>query len=71
MEKFKLKAAIIAKGFKISDVAKALEIDRSTLSRKMKDPDNFTSKEIKTITDFLGLSNKEMNDIFFSDYCCV
>lgn len=49
-----------------NDLAKALDIDRATFSRKLRTK-GFTVDELTMIRDALQISRKEMFDIFFAD----
>lgn len=59
----KLKDAIEANGKTITEVADNLEIDRSTLYRKMKNG-NFLIEEVNKMVDFIPLTNTQAIDIF-------
>lgn len=65
----KLKGKIIEKGFSIEKVAQAINIDVSTLYRKLKnDGEKFTIKEADQIVNFLLLDSTEATSIFFSQF---
>lgn len=68
MDSNKLKGLIIANGLKIQDVAKILNINKSTFSNKMYERNNqqFTQKEMMKIKERFNLSSEEFIDIFFS-----
>lgn len=64
----KLKGKIVENEMNVSDIAKLLEIDRSTLYRKLKgDGDKLTVKEANQIVNVLHLSKEEAMAIFFKD----
>lgn len=61
-----LKEKIINKGTNISKVAEAANMDKSTFYRKMSsNGETFTVKEAYNIAQYLELSVKEINAIFF------
>ncbi len=62
----KLRAKIIEKSFKMYEVANHLNISTTTLYRKMCGNSDFTRSEIQLIKEFLNLSVKDCNDIFFA-----
>lgn len=64
----KLKGKIVEKGFTIEEVAKAINVDASTLYRKFQDGGKFTIKEADQIANFLSLDCSEATSIFFSQY---
>ncbi|MDD6794196.1 MAG: helix-turn-helix domain-containing protein [Clostridiaceae bacterium] len=62
----KLKGKIVESGLTISDVAKKLNIDRSTFYRKMnEDGTTFTIKEVNIMILELNLSFDDVQNIFF------
>lgn len=60
----KFKAAIVLAGKRTSDVANMLDIDESTLHRKVANNGNFTRSEIEKMVEYLAI--KEPNEIFFA-----
>lgn len=60
----KLKALMILKGVKMSDLASKLGISRSALYRKIKGTSEFTQSEISNIIYLLDISNPI--EIFFN-----
>lgn len=62
--KRKFKAVLVEKGLTLSDVAKHLKINESTLYRKVNENTEFTRKEIQEICDLLKLDSP--TDIFFA-----
>ncbi len=63
----KLKGKIRERGTTQEALAKALEIDRSTFYRKMRQGGNFTIKEVNLIVLALHLNKNEAISIFFAD----
>ena len=65
----KLLELIKEKGYKISDVANALGIDKSSLYRKINGDVQcgLSIKEANAIKNFLNLSENEANAIFFAN----
>lgn len=65
----KLKGKIIEKGLSIEKVAQAINIDTSTLYRKLRnDGEKITIKEADQIVNFLLLDSAEATSIFFSQF---
>ncbi len=62
-----LKAKIIEKGSSIKELSEMLGIAVGTFYRKISSnyTCEFTLKEIKTLSNALALTNKELNSIFF------
>lgn len=63
-DKNRFRAQIALRGKTFKDVAKALEIDESTLYRKVNSDGNFTRREINTLIDFLSIEDPKA--IFFA-----
>lgn len=63
--KNKLKAQMALLGMSSKDLAKHLNIDESTLYRKMQKDGNFTRKEINQMIKVLDIDNPK--EIFFAD----
>lgn len=61
------KAALVARGVSQSDLAKHLQLDQSTIYRKIQANGNFSREEINSIIDYLGLSSAEYKEIFFAE----
>ena len=61
----KLKGKIIEKGLSVKIVAERMGLDITTLRRKLKDLKRFKIGEAMMIAQILGLSKKELSDIFF------
>ena len=62
----KLKGKIVEKGINVSDLAKALGINKSTLYRKLKNNgENISIREAVGMINELDLSAEEANEIFF------
>lgn len=64
MNVMKLKGKIREKGFTQEKLAKRINIDKSTLSRRLSDGETFTIGEANKITCALGLSEAEAVEIF-------
>lgn len=64
----KLKAKLVERGLNVSKLADMMEVDRSTLYRKMKNNgETFTVKEVNTLVKLLDLTPSEAVEIFFGD----
>jgi len=63
----KFKGAVVAAGKTTSDVADALNINLTTLYRKLQRDGDFSREEIQKVKEFLNLSSEEANEIFFAD----
>lgn len=63
--KGKLIGKIVEKGMSVRDVAEQMDMDITTLRRKLKDLNQFKRGEIKEISLILGLTQYEILDIFF------
>lgn len=62
----KLKGILKEKNITQEEVAKNLHIDRTTFRRKLRrEGMTFTVEEVQKITNFLGLTEQEVLDIFF------
>jgi len=65
----KLKGKIVEKGTNISELAKIIGMNKSTLYRKLKnDGEEISIKEASIIIKVLNLSLEEVNAIFFSNF---
>ena len=65
----KLRGKIIENGLSVKDLADNLEMDRSTLYRKMNsEGDTMTIRDAEKISKILKLSLEEVNSIFFSNF---
>jgi len=60
----KLKAKIIEQGMNVEKLAELVEVDRSSMYRKLNNFEKITIGEAKKIKAALGLSDEEANDIF-------
>ncbi len=58
-------AQLALKGVTLKELAKNLEIDESTLYRKINDDGRFTRKEMNNMIDFLEI--EDPNNIFFAN----
>lgn len=63
--KLEFNAQIARKGLRKMDVAKALNIDVSTLYRKIENDGDFDRDQINTLIDLLDI--KDPKPIFFAD----
>ena len=62
-----LKGKIVEKGMNVLDVANRMNIDKSTLYRKLNaNGETFTVKDVKDITCILELSSEDVMNIFFT-----
>lgn len=65
----KLRGKIIENGLSVKDLADNLDMDRSTLYRKMNsEGDTMTISDAEKISKILNLSLEEVNSIFFSNF---
>ena len=65
----KLKGKIIERGFTISELAEILNIDKSTLYRRLGGGSaHLTIREADKIVETLSLSSEEAGAIFFSQF---
>lgn len=65
----KLRGKIIENGLSVKDLADNLEMDRSTLYRKMNNEgDTKTISDAMKISKVLNLTLEDVNSIFFSDF---
>lgn len=65
----KLRGKIIEKGLSVKELAEKLQMDRSTLYRKMNsEGDTMTISDAEKISKILNLSLEEVNSIFFKDF---
>lgn len=60
-----LRGTIISRGSSIADLAEALNVDKSTLYRKVGGYGSFTVDEIDAMAAALGLTANEIIAIFF------
>ena len=63
----KLRKEIQRQGFCYSEIAKALNVTRSCISKKMKGEEQFAKNQIAVLVALLGLSEQEKEEIFFSN----
>lgn len=65
----KLRGKIIENGLSVKDLADKLEMDRSTLYRKMNSAgDTMTISDAEKISKILNMTLEEVNSIFFSEF---
>lgn len=60
----KLRGKMVENGLTVDTLANEMNIDRSTLYRKLDAGEKFTVGEARKIKDILGLSNEEASAIF-------
>lgn len=65
-EKRLLKGALVSKGYNMEDVAKWLDVNVSTIYRKMERNGDFSRREINIISSKLKLKDFERDAIFFN-----
>lgn len=58
---------VVSVGLTLSEVAKKLDINYSTLDRKMSGKSEFTRAEIQRIRTILGCTSEEIDRIFFAE----
>ena len=64
----RLKGLMVERHVTHEALSMALGVNRSTLSRKLKDGGNkFTIREIKKMKNFIPLTNEEVIDIFLTE----
>ncbi|NFG59670.1 helix-turn-helix transcriptional regulator [Clostridium botulinum] len=65
----KLKGKVVENGITISELAKKINVDKSTLYRKLKrNGEDISIKEANLIVKALNLTIDEANSIFFDQY---
>lgn len=62
-----LKAQIVLKGKKMSDIAEKLKISKSALYRKLKGTSDFTRREIFELMNYLEIDAIKAIEIFFGE----
>lgn len=63
------KGKVVERGLTLGAVANAINIDRSTMSRKLSNNgDEFTIKQVDDLVKLLSLSSEEAMAIFFSQF---
>jgi len=68
----KLKGKMIEKGTTVSDLAKTIGIDKSTLYRKLRNNgEEISIKEASSIIKSLNLTIEEVNSIFFTQFVAL
>lgn len=63
----KLRGKIVEQGLNVGELAEKVGMDRATLYRKMRDQ-SFSVKDAHLISSVLSLSEKEVMEIFFTNY---
>ncbi len=61
----KLKAKIVEKGLSVTELAGRINMDRSSLYRKLSNLQRITIGDVALIKQALGMTNEEASDIFF------
>lgn len=67
MNVIELKVAMVRKGVKPAELAKALNLCDSTMYQKLRGKRDFTVSEIRDISNYLDLSVDDRERIFFSN----
>lgn len=62
----KLRGKMVEKGYTVETLSGALDIDKSTLYRKLSNGEGFTVGEAQKIKTTLDLTQEEASDIFFA-----
>lgn len=62
----KLKAKIIERGYNVEELAKSIDIDRSSMYRKLNNIEKISIGEAKKIKSALAMTDAEANEIFLS-----
>lgn len=60
-----LKAKIVEKGLSVTEFAGRINMDRSSLYRKLSNSQKMTIGEVVRIKEALEMTNEEANNIFF------
>jgi plasmid maintenance system antidote protein VapI len=66
MNILKLRGKMVENGYGVESLAEVLDIDRTTLYRKLNDGEKFTIGEAQKINSVLKLTPDEAHEIFFS-----
>lgn len=66
INKNKFKGKVVEAGYNMTTFAEVIEMDTSTLYRKVNGSSVFTVKEVETIARELHLTEKEIIEIFFA-----
>lgn len=65
----KLRGKIVERGLTVTELAEMIELDRTTLYRKLNsEGKKFTIEEADAIAKALQMTASEVNSIFFSQY---
>ena len=67
MNQTEFKVAQIRAGLTKEEIAKALNVNVATIYRKLSGESEFTLSELRTLKGILGLSNTDIDRIFFND----
>ena len=63
----KFRGRVIAEGYTLVYIAAKLDINPTTLNRKMSGESDFTREEIQKLRAILRLTAEETDEIFFAD----
>lgn len=64
----KLRGKMVERGINVEQMAQIIGVDRSTMYRKLNsEGENISIKEASIMAKELGLSFKEVNEIFFDE----
>lgn len=66
-DSIKLKYHMAKKGYTIENLAKALDMNAATLSRKINGRSDFYRSEINEVKELLNLTDDEVIGIFFNE----
>lgn len=66
MNILKLRGKMVENGYNVEALSVALNMDRTTLYRKLNEGEKFTIGEAQKINAVLNLTKDEAHDIFFS-----
>lgn len=67
MNQTEFKVAQIRAGLTREDIAKILGLNSATIYRKINGESDFTLNELKKLKKILGLTNNDVDRIFFTD----
>lgn len=67
-----LKGTLMINGYSVSKLVDEMEehgakLSKATFYKKLREESEFTAREIKTITEIVGLSQDEVYNIFFKE----
>lgn len=67
IDKNKFRGKVVSEGLTMGNVAEMLNINPTTLHRKLSGESEFTRKEIQQLRGILNLSAEDVDLIFFSE----